>query len=203
MIDGVVTACERDELLPDNCCYDSGGNVTRDPAKALKGAIMAFDRSYKGSHIGLIVELLAGALTGATVETDKKQGSNWGSLVICIDPAVLGPTDDFHSKTEVGIFDFLAPNDISTNDSPSLKAFCNRMRAAKRVSGFEDKRLFLPGERGDEQVEPLRVQSTPVNNLPVHVCFVFGIKMQERANLARGLVAIDAKALAALRSMVG
>ena len=129
--DGVVAAADRGEQLPENCCYDSQGDVTRDPLEALKGSIMAFDRGYKGSGLGLVVELLAGALTGATIESDKKKAGNWGSLVICIDPSVLGPPASFHGKTE---------------------AFCGRLRDAKRARGFEVKRLFLPGERGDEEV---------------------------------------------------
>lgn len=40
--------------------YDSEGKETTDPAAALAGAIRVFDRSYKGSHIALMVEILAG-----------------------------------------------------------------------------------------------------------------------------------------------
>ena len=46
-------------------------------------------RSYKGSHLALVVEMLAGPLVGAAV-ADKLGTRNWGNLVLAIDPAAVG-----------------------------------------------------------------------------------------------------------------
>ncbi|EWM27621.1 ureidoglycolate dehydrogenase [Nannochloropsis gaditana] len=75
--------------IPPDVAYDAEGHPTRDPSAALSGALRVFDRSHKGSHIALMVELLAGGLTGADVE-EKWQRENWGNLVVAIDPEVLG-----------------------------------------------------------------------------------------------------------------
>ena len=45
-------------------------------------------RSYKGSHLALLVELLAGPLVGGAV-ADKLAARNWGNLVLAIDPAAV------------------------------------------------------------------------------------------------------------------
>lgn len=42
-------------------------------------------RSHKGSHLALIVELLAGPLVAAAW-SDKIAQANWGNLLIAIDP---------------------------------------------------------------------------------------------------------------------
>ncbi len=42
-------------------------------------------RSHKGSHLALIVELLAGPLVAAAW-SDKIAHANWGNLLIAIDP---------------------------------------------------------------------------------------------------------------------
>jgi len=53
------------------------------------GAIKVFDKSYKGSNLALMVELLAGPLVGAAV-ADKLSEKNWGNLVVALDPGLMG-----------------------------------------------------------------------------------------------------------------
>ena len=48
-----------------------------------------FDKSYKGSNLALMVELLAGPLVGAAV-ADKLAERNWGNLVVALDPGLMG-----------------------------------------------------------------------------------------------------------------
>jgi LDH2 family malate/lactate/ureidoglycolate dehydrogenase len=122
---GIKMAEKEGRSIPDDVAYDSNGQSTTDPAEALKGAIRVFDRSFKGSHLALMVELLAGALTGAAME-DKSAAKNWGSLVIVIDPAVLGPVEEFQEKAA---------------------AMCERVKHAKQLPGSPE--MCLPGERGD------------------------------------------------------
>lgn len=139
---GLVTAKEQGLSIPDDIAYDKDGRPTTDPAEAMRGALRVFDRSYKGSHLALMVELLAGALPGADME-DKHNKHNWGSLVIAIDPKILGPVEGFQERAEV---------------------MCNRVKNAKRLPTNDDlsktgsssppssanSPMYLPGERGDE-----------------------------------------------------
>lgn len=86
------------ESIPNDVAFDSQGHSTTDPTAALAGALRVFDRSYKGSHIALMVEILGGALAGGDVE-DKWQRKNWGNLILTIDPEVLGqPLGEFTDK---------------------------------------------------------------------------------------------------------
>lgn len=94
---GLVTAAEEGNTIPDDVAYNSKGEPTSDPVEAMKGALRVFDRGHKGSHLALMVELLAGALTGASM-SDKHKNNNWGSLIIAIDPSVLGPIEGFQAR---------------------------------------------------------------------------------------------------------
>ena len=125
---GLVIAAEKGEKIPLNVAYDAEGNETDDPMKALKGALQVFDRSFKGSHLALMVELLAGALPGASM-SEKKQNKNWGSTIIAIDPALICPLSEFQERAD---------------------EMCNRVSNAKVLPGSKGARIYLPGERGDE-----------------------------------------------------
>jgi L-2-hydroxycarboxylate dehydrogenase (NAD+) len=124
---GLVTAAEEGNVIEGDVAYDSAGHPTTDPIEAMKGALRVFDRGHKGSHLALIVELLAGALTGAAM-SNKHDKQNWGSLIIAIDPAILGNTEDFKERA---------------------MEMCNRVKNAKKLPGQENSEIYLPGERGD------------------------------------------------------
>lgn len=128
---GLVTAMHEGESIAEDIAYDSNGHPTTDPAQALRGALRVFDRSFKGSHLALMVELLAGAWTGAAM-SDKEASKNWGSLVIAIDPNIIAPLDEFQTRAAV---------------------MCDRVKNAKRLPGEEGKEIYLPGERGDRLAE--------------------------------------------------
>lgn len=74
-----------------------------------------------------MVELLAGALPGAAM-IDKNDANNWGSLIIAIDPSILGPIEGFQERAA---------------------EMCNRVKNAKKLPGQEHNEIYLPGERGD------------------------------------------------------
>lgn len=64
MARGEVGIAARDgHTLPEGVGVDANGNPTTDPNEILKGALLAFG-GYKGSSISMMVELLAGAMTG-------------------------------------------------------------------------------------------------------------------------------------------
>lgn len=123
---GLVTANEEGRPISGDIAYDNQGNCTTSAADALHGALRVFDRSYKGSHLALIVELLAGALCGASMGEDKWKAENWGSLVIVIDPTELGAMEDFRENVEI---------------------MCQRVKNAKKLSGVSE--ICLPGERSE------------------------------------------------------
>lgn len=62
----IVQHARRDEAIPEGWAYGPEGEATTDPEVALKGT-MAPSGGYKGVGIALTVELLAAAVTGATL----------------------------------------------------------------------------------------------------------------------------------------
>lgn len=91
---GLVLANNKGESIPENTAIDKDGKPTTDPAAAMNGALLSFDRSYKGSGLGMVVETLAGPLVGAGFGGAEGE---WGNLFIAIDPNLLVDTDKFKS----------------------------------------------------------------------------------------------------------
>ncbi len=56
------------ESIPIGWAVDADGNDTTDPTKALEGSLVSAG-GYKGYGLGLMVEVLAGALTGSLLST--------------------------------------------------------------------------------------------------------------------------------------
>jgi LDH2 family malate/lactate/ureidoglycolate dehydrogenase len=97
---GVLSAHAKGEPLPPNVAYDQHGNWTTSAEDALHGggAIATFG-GHKGAGLSLIVELLAGALSGSAVlgqVESKKLAKNWGHAFLAIQPNAL--VDDFDIK---------------------------------------------------------------------------------------------------------
>jgi LDH2 family malate/lactate/ureidoglycolate dehydrogenase len=95
---GLILAKARGESIPENMAIDSEGNPTVDPAAAMNGALLPFDRSYKGSGFGLVVEMLAGPLVNGAWIDNKTFKEEWGSLVIAIDPELLVDREEFRKN---------------------------------------------------------------------------------------------------------
>lgn len=83
----VVRASLLGEKLPEGVAINENGKPTTDPNKALKGAILNFG-GYKGSGLGLIVEMLAGVWTGSDF-ADMGVGEGWGNLFIAMKTNLL------------------------------------------------------------------------------------------------------------------
>jgi L-2-hydroxycarboxylate dehydrogenase (NAD+) len=91
----VYEALRTGKKLPDDIAFDVDGKSTSDPKEAIKGALKVFDRSYKGSHLAFLIEVLGGAMVGGAV-FDKKASNNWGNLMFAFDLSLIG---DDKSKT--------------------------------------------------------------------------------------------------------
>jgi LDH2 family malate/lactate/ureidoglycolate dehydrogenase len=96
---GVLTAKSKGEPLPPMVAYDGEGNWTTDATKVMEGGAIATFGGHKGAGLSLVVELLAGALSGAAVlgqVESKKAAKSWGHTFIGIQPNML--VDDFAAK---------------------------------------------------------------------------------------------------------
>ena len=94
-------AARRGEAIPGDWAIDEEGQPTTDPARALKGALLAFGGA-RGANIALVVEILAAGLTGANWSLDapsftegtRTPGS--GLFVLAMDVSILQP--DFRGR---------------------------------------------------------------------------------------------------------
>jgi len=95
----MVRARELGLKLPENVAIDKEGNVTTDPARAIEGGTLAFDNSYKGCGLAMMVEILAGIWPGADYAGLNIKGG-WGNLFMAFSPDLLIGVDEFKKKAE-------------------------------------------------------------------------------------------------------
>lgn len=76
------------------------GELTTDPEEAMEGGLLPI-AEHKGSGLGFIIELLAGALTSSHVGYNVKGG--WGSLFILINPTILRDLNEFKNDVTSAI----------------------------------------------------------------------------------------------------
>lgn len=93
----IVEAQAENRPLPPDVAIDTQGNVTTDPQKALHGAILPFDKGYKGSALAMIVEILGSLWPGAGFAT-LHQDFGWGNLYMAFSPNLLLDIETFKSR---------------------------------------------------------------------------------------------------------
>jgi LDH2 family malate/lactate/ureidoglycolate dehydrogenase len=116
------------ELLPEGVAIGPGGEPTRDPALARRGALLPFG-GYKGFGLALMVQAL-GLLGGSGPE----QGSEPGYLFIAFRPDLFGPADVFNRRVTQLIEEIKAtPRQPGVEEIriPSERAFRSRERARR------------------------------------------------------------------------
>lgn len=121
---GLILAKARGENIPDNMAIDKDGNPTNDPVAAMSGAILPFDRGYKGSGMGMVVEIMAGPLAASAYCDCETFEEEWGSTFIAIDPNLLVDIEQFKANCS----DLVA-----------------KVKASRKKAGAETVRI--PGER--------------------------------------------------------
>lgn len=124
---GLILAKARGEKIPDDMAIDADGNPTNDPERAMSGAILPFDRGYKGAGLGMVIEMLAGPLVNSAWVDNKTFSEEWGSLFIAIDPNLLVDTDIFKKNASDLI---------------------SKVKGSRKKEGVEE--IRLPGERATE-----------------------------------------------------
>lgn len=124
---GLVLAKARGENIPDNMAIDKDGNPTNSPEEAMNGALLPFDRGYKSSGLGMVVEMLAGPLVNSAWIDNKTFTEEWGSLFIAIDPDLLVDTEVFKANASDMI---------------------SKIKASRKAEGAEQ--IRLPGERATQ-----------------------------------------------------
>ena len=100
----IRNALKRGESIPSTWATDQNGKPTTDPKAALDGFLLPIG-GHKGYGLALIVDLLAGLLSGAAYLThvkswvdDPEQPQNLGHFFILIDTEMLGNSEWLASR---------------------------------------------------------------------------------------------------------
>jgi LDH2 family malate/lactate/ureidoglycolate dehydrogenase len=80
--------------LPEGRGFDAEGNPTVDPAKVFAGA-MAVWGGHRGSGLAMSVQLLAMMAGQKNAHGPYAEPGDFGTVVIAIDPGILGSADEF------------------------------------------------------------------------------------------------------------
>lgn len=112
--------------LADGVAFDAAGRPTRDAAAALAGAFAAWG-GYKGSGLGLVVQLLGGLAGAPFVPSDLAE---FGFFMLALRPDLLGQADAFKA---------------------GVAAYAEYVRAARPVEGGAAVRM--PFDRSREERE--------------------------------------------------
>lgn len=122
-------AAKRGEPIAPGLALDVNGNPTTDASKAFEGVCLPFG-GIKGSVLATMMDLMAGALTGANYGGDVKslyfdhsEPQNVGHLFFAIRPDLFMSMTDFEARME---------------------EFNRRIKALPRASGCEE--VLMPGE---------------------------------------------------------
>jgi len=141
----VALAHEEGRMIPFAWVVDESGNPTDDPEVALKGGVAIPIGKYKGSGLGIVMDILSGVLTGA----------NFGLLV----PRRAGPS------VRYGVGHFFWAMDIEP--FMPIDEFKHRMdqmiRNIKSLPLAKDaERIYIPGEIEYENKESYLKEGIPL-----------------------------------------
>lgn len=136
----IKVAFNRGVRVPAGSIIDAAGQPTDDPRIFYAdppGAILPFG-GHKGYGLGILVEILAGALTGGGCSrTGERRVAN-GMLSIILDPARIQPGDEFTAEIRRYI-DFVKSSRTATPEGEILMPgeLEERTRATRAAHGIE------------------------------------------------------------------
>ena len=123
----LLVAMRENTSIPKGLTFNSDGKPTTDAEQALKGSVRPFG-GHKGFGLALITQILAGALVNAA--TIPPPGTNYGLLLIVLDPSVFIPLEQFKAEVD---------------------SLIHKIKTNRRDAGIKE--ILIPGERAYRQRE--------------------------------------------------
>ena len=114
-------ALKKGVMVPEGCIIDSKGQPTCDPTVFYSdppGAILPFG-GYKGYGLGIVTEILAGALTGSGCTVPGKTQLEQGMLSILLDPFIFQVGDELQAEAKKFV-DFVKSSEKVSPESEIL-----------------------------------------------------------------------------------
>ncbi len=149
----IILAAQKGESIPLGWAIDSDGDVTTDAARALQGALLPFG-GPKGSGISLIIDVLAGLLTGA----------NYGPYVGDLYKDLANPQNVGQMMGAIDIGRFRGINEFKNR----MDAMIREIKSLPTAKGMSE--VFLPGEieirnQRRREKEGIPLPPTTINDL--------------------------------------
>ncbi len=98
--------------IPEGWAFDSSGQMTTDPKAALAAGLLSPVGGYKGLGLAIVVDILAGVLTGSPAGLEanahRHRSGGVGHLVIAIAPDLFVRREHFFDRVERLVADFKA-----------------------------------------------------------------------------------------------
>jgi len=129
----LLVASREGRKLPEGAALNAAGQPTVDPQEAKDGVFMPFG-GHKGFGLGLVVQVLAGALVDANI---LKTG---GILLMAIDPGIFLPVNEFKRR---------------------VASYMNFVKSSRKADGVEE--ILIPGERSERYRQSCLKQGISLN----------------------------------------
>jgi len=124
--------------IPENVAISKDGKPTTDPQEAIEGAMLPFG-GYKGSGLGIVIELLGGAFVGAKV--GKSTPGNRGMVFVAM------------------VCDLFVPKDKFLDD---VTKFVNEVNNSRLKPSFKE--VMLPGQRADKLLKQAKEKGIEIED---------------------------------------
>ena len=148
----VAMAADEGRSIPLGWMLDKDGNPTTDPNVYKTGGTMVPFGGYKGSGLAMMVESLAGILSGAALlkdihawNTDPEGNGNVGHCFLAIDPAMVNPGFDVAKRAEEMI---------------------EQLKAHRKAPSVE--KIYFPGEIEQEKLQRSKQNGPELPPATVH-----------------------------------
>ena len=140
----VRVAALEGRTLPDGLVANASGEPTNDPGEFLKGGLLLPVGGHKGFGMALLVEILAGVLTGAQFGAGASvTNGKEGQFFLAINPEMFMSRDEFTSR---------------------MTELARHIRSSETIEGVNQ--IVLPGERGQRRAATYRAEGqVPLNPL--------------------------------------
>ena len=126
----IISAAKKGEAIPEGWALDKDGMSTTSAAAAMAGSLLPM-AGPKGYGLALVVEHMAGVLTGAAFGrdvpwqyNDKQEPGKVGNIIILIKADAFIGIEDYYERTE---------------------RFCREIKDCEKATGVDE--IYLPGER--------------------------------------------------------